>query len=73
MVALGRYLAVRHAGVSVDRTCAIHPEARINPRGCQLMIGAHSRVAPRACIQGSVTIGENCSVQTYSMLVGAKG
>lgn len=66
----GRYLAERHAGVSVDRTCLIHPEARIHPRGGQLTIGARSKVAPGACIQGSVTIGEDCTVQVYSVLVG---
>lgn len=66
----GRYLAARHAGVHVDRTCVIHPEARINPRGSQLTIGARSRVAPGACIQGPVTIGEDCTVQIYSVLVG---
>lgn len=67
----GRYLATRHAGVSVGRYSYIHPEARINPRGCRLTIGARSRIAPGACIQGPVTIGEDSSVQAYSMLVGA--
>lgn len=66
----GRYLAARHAGVCVDRTCVIHPEARINPRGSQLIIGARSKIAPGACIQGPVTIGEDCTVQIYSVLVG---
>lgn len=68
----GRYLATRHAGVSVDRTCVIHPDARINPRGSQLTIGARSRVAPGACIQGPVTIGEDCTVQIYSVLIGVR-
>jgi acetyltransferase-like isoleucine patch superfamily enzyme len=68
----GRYLAARHAGVHLDPTCVIHPEARINPRGSQLTIGARSSVAPGACIQGPVTIGENCTVQIYSVLVGAR-
>lgn len=68
----GRYLAERHAGVSVDRTCLIHPEARINPRGSQLTIGARTGVAPGACIQGAITIGEDCTVQAYSVLVGVK-
>lgn len=68
----GRYLAARHRGVRVDRTCRIHPEARINPRGSQLTIGARSTVAPGACIQGPVTIGEDCTVQIYSVLVGVR-
>ena len=68
----GRYLAARHTGVHVDRSCLIHPEARINPRNGQLSIGARSRVAPGACIQGQVTIGEDCTVQAYSILVGLR-
>ena len=68
----GRYLAARHHGVRVDRTCRIHPEARINPRGSQLTIGARSTVAPGACIQGQVTIGEDCTVQIYSVIVGVR-
>lgn len=66
----GRYLATRHAGVHADRTCLIHPEARINPRGSQLTIGARSKVAPGACIQGPVTIGEDCTLNIYSLLIG---
>ena len=69
----GRYLAERHPGVSIDRTSLIHPEARINPRGAKLVIGARSSVAPGACIQGAVTIGEDCTVQAYSVLVGLSG
>lgn len=68
----GRYLANRHRGVRVDRTALIHPEARINPRGSQLTIGARSRVAPGACIQGPVEIGADCTVQAYSVLVGVR-
>jgi acetyltransferase-like isoleucine patch superfamily enzyme len=66
----GHYLAQRHAGVRLDPTCLIHPEARINPRGGLLSIGARSAVAPGACIQGQVAIGDDCTVQAYSILVG---
>ena len=69
----GRHLAARHRGVRVDRTCRIHPEARINPRGGQLTIGARTRIAPGACIQGPVTIGEDCTVQIYSVIVAVRG
>ncbi len=69
----GRFLAVRYSGVRVDRTCRIHPEARIHPRGCKLTIGARTSVAPGACIQGPVTIGEDCTVQAYSMVIGVVG
>jgi acetyltransferase-like isoleucine patch superfamily enzyme len=66
----GRYLATRHAGVNLDPTCRVHPEARINPRGGRLIIGARSSVAPGAVIQGQVTIGADSSVQTSTILVG---
>ncbi len=66
----GRYLANRHAGVHVDRSSLIHPEARINPRGGKLTIGARSQVAPGACVQGEVAIGQDCTIQAYSILVG---
>ena len=68
----GRYLAQRSAGVSINRACLIHPDARINARGGQLSIGARCAVAPGACIQGAVTIGEDCTVQAYSVLVGVR-
>jgi len=66
----GRYLAARHRGVELAADCRIHPEARINPRGGILRIGARSTVAPRAVIQGQVSIGEDSSVQVDTVLVG---
>lgn len=66
----GRYLATRHAGVSLDPTAVVHPEARINPRGGQLRIGARSAISPRAVVQGQVTIGDDSSVQTDTIIVG---
>ncbi len=66
----GRYLATRHAGVPIDASCRVHPEARIHPRGGRLSIGARSSVAAGAVIQGQVTIGEDSSVQTSTILVG---
>ena len=65
----GRYLATRHAGVTIDPSCRVHPEARIHPRGARLSIGARSSVAPGAVVQGQVTIGEDSSVQTGTILV----
>ncbi len=68
----GRYLAQRNPGVSLAPKCYIHPDARIHPRGSKLSIGARSIVSPGACIQGQVAIGEDCSVNAYSILVGDK-
>lgn len=69
----GRRLAVRHSGVSVAGSSFIHPDARIHPRGGQLTIGARSAIAPGACVQGEVSIGEDCTVQAYSMVLGVPG
>lgn len=69
----GRYLATRHRGVTLAPDCKVHPEARINPRGCELSIGARSTIAPGAIVQGHVTIGEDSSVQAQSIIVGGKG
>lgn len=66
----GRHLAARHRGVELAADCRIHPEARINPRGGRLCIGARSTIAPRAVVQGMVTIGADSSVQTDSILIG---
>jgi acetyltransferase-like isoleucine patch superfamily enzyme len=65
----GRYLAARHAGVSLDPSCRVHPEARIHPRGGRLSIGARSSIAPGAVVQGQVCIGSDSSVQNASILV----
>ena len=35
-----------------------------------IRIGEGSSIAPGACIQGKVHIGQNCSIQAYTMLVG---
>jgi acetyltransferase-like isoleucine patch superfamily enzyme len=42
----------------------------IHPRNAKISIGAGSTVAPGAVIQGSVSIGENSTVQCYSVLAG---
>ena len=67
---VGRRLAARRKGVSIDPSCLISPEAKICARGGAIRIGAHSSVAAGACVQGSVSIGENCSVQMYTVICG---
>ncbi len=68
--AVGRWLASRRRGVSIDKTCLISPEAKICARDGKVQIGPRSSVAAGACVQGQVTIGENCSVQMYTILCG---
>lgn len=67
---LGRWLALRHDHVKLDPTCRISPTARIHPRKGAITVRRGSTVAPGAVIQGNVSMGENCSLQIYSILVG---
>ena len=66
----GRWLASCRKNVSVDKSCPISPDAHICARGGHISIGKNSSVALGACVQGEVHIGENVSVQLYSVLVG---
>ncbi len=67
---LGRKLAMRGGGVHIHPSCLIHPEARICPRVGEIRIGENGSVAAGAAVQGNVTIGRNCSIQAYTLLVG---
>ncbi len=67
---LGRKLAQRHKRVFFHATTMISPAALINPRNGEISIGADSIVSPGAQIQGSVYIGDNSSVQSYTIIVG---
>jgi acetyltransferase-like isoleucine patch superfamily enzyme len=66
----GRRLATRHAHVEVAEDAMISPEARIHPRAGRIRIGPKSQIAAGAVVQGNVELGENCSVQTGSILIG---
>jgi acetyltransferase-like isoleucine patch superfamily enzyme len=67
---VGRRLATRHARVEVAPDAAISPEARIHPRNGRIRIGSRSTIAAGVTIQGNVDLGENCSLQTGTLLVG---
>ncbi len=67
---LGRRLALRHRGVTVAGTAQISPGAFIDPRGGNIGIGENCLISSGAMIQGNVCIGDNSSVQNYSMIVG---
>lgn len=67
---VGRWLANRRKNVFIHPGCPISPEAKICARQGEIHIGAGSSVAAGACVQGSVTIGENASVQMYTVLCG---
>ncbi|MFW5922793.1 MAG: acyltransferase [Planctomycetota bacterium] len=69
-LAEGYRLATRHEHVTAAPSCLISPEARINPRSGEISLGEGCSVAPGAAIQGNVRMGNNCSGQAYSILVG---
>lgn len=66
----GRRLATRHREVSVADGCRISPSARLHPRSGRITLGPRCIVAPGAVLQGNVSLGRNCSVQAYSILIG---
>lgn len=66
----GRRLAARHRHAHIDPSARISPQSRINPRSGTLTIGPSCVIAPHAVLQGNVTLGENCSVQAFSILIG---
>lgn len=67
---IGRYLALRHKNVIAPRSCLIHPGAKINPRSGRIVFGENCIIASGAIVQGNVRLGDNCSVQPYTILVG---
>lgn len=66
----GRRLALRHKGVHIPKSCKIHPEARIHPRGNQIVMGEKCQIAAGAIVQGPVKMGDTCSIQTGSIVIG---
>jgi acetyltransferase-like isoleucine patch superfamily enzyme len=66
----GYWLATRHSRSSVHPTCLISPEARICPRDGAIEIGEHSTIALGVLLQGNVSVGNHCSIQAYSNIVG---
>lgn len=70
---IGRRLALRHRNVAIARSAQIAPDARVNPRGGRIEIGEHSLLASGAMVQGEVSIGDDSSVQNYTIIVGTPG
>lgn len=66
----GRRLALRHPNVEIDPTSRISPEARIHPRNGRIKIGPRCVISPGVIVQGNVELGENCSIQTGSIVIG---
>ncbi len=68
---IGKSQALRHRPhVELADDVKISPEARIHPRVGKIKLGKACTVAPGAVIQGNVEIGDFCSVQMNTMLIG---
>ena len=66
---LGRRLAMMGKEVRIPPSCTISPEARIHPRGGRIELGENCTIGLGAFVQGMVTLGNDCSVQAYSIIV----
>lgn len=67
---IGHCFASRHRTVVYPRSCLIHPGAKIHPRNGAIHLGENCTVGHGAMIQGNVAIGDDCSLQAYSILTG---
>lgn len=67
---IGHCLAKRGGNVTIGSNCFISPEAKINARDGEIIIGDNCSIAPGAIVQGNVTLGDYCTIQSYSILVG---
>ncbi|MCC5844597.1 MAG: acetyltransferase [Verrucomicrobia bacterium] len=70
MFRIGRWMALRHPHVHIPKSCRIHPGAKIHPRDGEIRFGENCVVAEGAFVQGNVHMGNDCSVQAYTILVG---
>lgn len=67
---------LRLRGVTVDSTAIIDPAAVLEPSGGKIIIGARSFIDYGVIIRplgGHVEIGDDCSVNAYSVLLGGGG
>ena len=69
----GRHTACRNKNVFIHKSSLISPDARINPRKGKISIGESCVIAPNAVLQGNIRMGNNCSVQYNSLLIGYGG
>lgn len=56
--------------VAVGKKCLVSPLSRVNPRTGKISVMDNCVIAPYAVIQGNVSLGNHCSVNAFSMLVG---
>ena len=66
---IGR-LTSRHPRVKIGKNTLIHPSAKIAPRKGEIIIGDNCFIAAGVYLQGNITIGNHCSINVNSILVG---
>lgn len=66
----GAKMATCGKRVAVGPGCTLSPEAKISPRQGAITIGRRCHIGPGVLLQGNVHLGDHCSVQPYSILVG---
>jgi acetyltransferase-like isoleucine patch superfamily enzyme len=67
---------LRLRGVQVHSTAQINPSAIFEPSGGKIIIGARSYIdhgVVLRALEGTIEIGEDCSVNAYSVLLGGGG
>ena len=71
-----KILELRLRGVTIDSSAIVHPKASIEPSGGRIVIGARTYIDLGVVIRalgGEVQIGDDCSVNAYSVLHGSGG
>lgn len=68
-----KVFGLRLRGVRVDGSAVIHPSAIFEPSGGTIIIGAYTSIDRGVILRalgGKIEIGEHCSVNAYSVLLG---
>lgn len=71
-----KLISLKLRGVNVDWSAKIHPAAIIEPNGGNISIGKNSFIDRNVILRGfggSIIIGDDCSVNAFSLLSGGGG
>ena len=71
-----KIIELRLRGVVVDKSALVHPAAKLESSGGRIVIGSGTFIDSGVIIRplnGYVEIGDNCSVNAYSVLYGGGG
>ena len=71
-----KILDLQLRGIVVDRSATIHPRAILEPSGGKIIIGKRTFIDVGVIVRplgGFIKIGDDCSVNAYSILYGGGG